>query len=225
MDDEKERKRLERKQRLLKGGADRLSKIVNSYSGSDDALPKDSVSDETLQAANSNESEAPNSLAAEKVEEMKDELHDSQPVPSEETPLLTTQETPTDSQPRINPAFVENDLVIPTLEDPFEFTEEVKPPLPKSDVLGWIHAFLFTSITAIIFGIWLKGHAHDLFNLDLDHQNVWNKKICRQLIHMSKFPVHYDLGASSAMNLLGYVMVMGVNDSLLGPCSSLSKLC
>jgi hypothetical protein len=209
--DEKERKRLERKQRILKSGTDRLNKIVNSYSGSEEQLHKESLVNTTISKSESKESqktEQENTNLKEGVDNLAS-IEDT-----EDTPLLDAMEVER-APARINPEFVDNGLVLPALDDPFDFTQEETVVVQKNDILGWIHAALFTTITAYFFSVWLKEHTHDSFDLESESQNVWYKKTCRQLTHMASTPVQNDLGASSVFDIWGYVMVLFINAACL----------
>lgn len=47
---------------------------------------------------------------------------------------------------------------------------------------------------------------HEMFDLGSLEQDVWHKKICRQLEWMIRNPVHKELGASSTISILGSTM-------------------
>jgi hypothetical protein len=193
--DEKERKRQERKERILKQGANRLNKIVNSYSG-------DGNGDGSVEGIVSEAVSEPASVI-EKEDSLEEPVPVENPTETLEEPEKITETTPLIE--RINPSFVDNDLQLPSLNDPFQ-DPQPQQPTQKSDLLGWIHAILFTCFTAYFFMVWVRQHSHDLFAMDQVDQNVWYKKSCRQLVHMASHPVHNDLGASSVFHVWGYVM-------------------
>ena len=201
------KKREARKAKILSNSKDRLDQITSSYTAPAPELEKSDFANENDIASLLNKNgNGKGDIQAEEFKEKEGGFN--QEIENEEQKNEQDNEIPL--QP--TPLFVA-EAELPSY-DPFSSIENLSngdenpssngPGLQFSDTLAWTHASLLSIIIIWCTGPWILFHNHEMFSLGDISQDLWHKRICRQLNHMAFNPIHDDLGASSVINIFGY---------------------
>jgi hypothetical protein len=196
------KKREARKAKILSNSQDRLDLITSSYSAPAPELEKSDFANEMASLAPKDEGKREE---CEKRKESSDQtvgcedLKSINPkeIPKQQTPLFVAEAELPSHDPLSSLENFSND-------DNQTESSTQSPGLQFSDTLAWAHASLLTIGIIWCLGNWILFHTHDMFSLGDIAQDLWHKRLCRQLYHMAYNPIHTDLGASSVIIFFGY---------------------